>query len=384
MQIEMISHVLCRVYFINDFKFNILREMLNRNMGILKSINWAIVIPIWFVVISLFPNNGQAQDPQFSQYYAAPLYLNPGLAGINQRGRAGINYRNQWPSISAGFETYSAFFDYNLEDYNSSIGAIVTTDKEGIEGLRSTSVGLQYAYQVRLNYKWTFRPAIQGSFTSRDLNFDNLTFGDQFDENGLVRPVTLETFPASASNRYFDLGLGGIIFDDRVWLGASLFNITRPDQSYQNDGGSILQRRFSVHGGYKFDLPIGPFKRGKTDAGQERSISPTFNYKKQGLYDQLDLGAYVTIEPLITGLWYRGIPIKQFNGFPNNEALIAMVGLMHNNFTFGYSFDYTLSRLGIGSGGAHEISIIYSFSWNDPRKPPRSVRELSCPIPFIF
>ncbi|MEM7297033.1 MAG: type IX secretion system membrane protein PorP/SprF, partial [Bacteroidota bacterium] len=42
-------------------------------------------------------NTLQAQDPQFSQYYAAPLYLNPGLVGINQKGSMGINYRTQWP-----------------------------------------------------------------------------------------------------------------------------------------------------------------------------------------------------------------------------------------------------------------------------------------------
>ena len=369
--------------FINDFKFNILREMLNRNMGNLKLIKW-VIAPVWFFAISFFPNNGQAQDPQFSQYYAAPLYLNPALTGINQQGRAGINYRNQWPSINAGFETYSAFLDYNIDEYNSSVGGIVTTDKEGIEGLRSTTIGLQYAYQVRLNYKWTFRPAIQASYTFRDVNFDNLTFGDQFGPDGLVRPVSLENLSPGVNVRYFDLGFGGIVFNDRIWLGASAFNLLEPDQSFFGTGESVLPRRLSLHGGYKFDLPVGPFRRGKTEAGQERSISPTFNFKRQGVYDQLDLGVYLTLEPLITGLWYRGIPVKQFNGFANNESLIGMVGLMHNSFTFGYSFDYTLSRLGIGSGGAHEISIIYSFSWADPRKPPRNVRELSCPIPFIF
>lgn len=358
--------------------------MLNRHMIKLYLVRWATLLPVWFCFLCFLPNNIQAQDPQFSQYYAAPLYLNPGLAGINQKGRAGVNYRNQWPTINAGFETYSAFLDYNIEDYNSSVGGIVTTDREGINGLRSTSIGVQYAYQVRLNYKWTFRPGIQGSYTFRDINFDNLTFGDQFDENGLVRPVTLEPFPGGSNVRYADLALGGLVFNDRIWLGASMYNITEPDQSFLGSGESILPRKVSFHGGYKIDLPVGPFKRGKTDAGQERSISPTFNYKKQGQFEQLDLGVYVTLQPLITGLWYRGIPIRQFNGFPNNEAIIAMVGLMHNNFTMGYSFDYTLSRLGIGSGGAHEISLIYSFSWADPRKPPRHIRELSCPIPFIF
>jgi len=63
-----------------------------------------------FIVLFLACSNNKifGQDPQFSQYYASPLYLNPGLAGINQQGRAGVNYRNQWPSIDANFETFSA------------------------------------------------------------------------------------------------------------------------------------------------------------------------------------------------------------------------------------------------------------------------------------
>ena len=50
-----------------------------------------------FFVVGL--NKTLAQDPQFSQFYAAPLYLNPAFAGSAQEARVGINYRNQWPQI---------------------------------------------------------------------------------------------------------------------------------------------------------------------------------------------------------------------------------------------------------------------------------------------
>src|SRR5690348_18500217 len=85
-----------------------------------------------------------AQDPQFSQFYAAPLYLNPALAGSTGQARAGINYRNQWPSIDANFTTLSAYFDYYIEDYKSSVGVILNQDREGLAGLRSFSLGVQY------------------------------------------------------------------------------------------------------------------------------------------------------------------------------------------------------------------------------------------------
>src|SRR5688500_10120908 len=78
-----------------------------------------------------------AQDPQFSQFYAAPLYLNPAFAGSTNQARAGINYRNQWPAIDANFTTMSFFADYFIEDKNSDVGLLVTRDREGLAGLRS-------------------------------------------------------------------------------------------------------------------------------------------------------------------------------------------------------------------------------------------------------
>lgn len=337
-----------------------------------------------FFLIFAFSNLNilNAQDPQFSQYYAAPLYINPALAGINQLGRAGVNYRDQWPSIAANFETYSFYLDYNFEDYNSSAGIMVNTDREGIAGLRSTTVALMYAYQVDLNYRWTFRPGLQVGYAIRDLNFDKLTFGDQFDETGLVRSFTQETFNTGFNTQFFDFAAGGIIFDSRIWFGGAIHHINEPNQSILGEN-SPLRHRVSFHGGYRIPFEaIKPFY--EAPEGRERSVTPTFNYRYQGDYDQLDIGVYLTLDPVLFGLWYRGIPVKTFSGIPNSEAIIMMVGLNMGKTTVGYSFDYTISDLGINSGGAHEVSVIYKFNLSDPSKPRKEVRQLKCPIPFIF
>ncbi len=353
----------------------------------LKTIqNSKIIALSWIgcLVLCLFPkDNLQAQDPQFSQYYAAPMYINPGLVGINQRGRAGINYRNQWPSIDATFETYSFFADYNFEDYNSSAGIIINTDREGLVGLQSTSIGLQYAYQVRLNQKWTFRPGVEVAYYWRDLNFDRLTFGDQFDETGQVRPVSQETFNTGLSARFFDMSFGGILFNPVAWLGYSVHHVLEPNQSIAG-GDAPLPRKYSLHGGYKIHFSDVSRKAKLSTKGKERSFTPSFNYRQQGDFKQLDLGVYFTLEPILLGIWYRGVPLESLRGIANNESIIGMIGVNKNDLTIGYSFDYTISDLGIGSGGAHEISISYAFSLANPRKPARDVRELRCPVPFVF
>ncbi len=334
-----------------------------------------------FCVIVFLGNKSFAQDPQFSQYYAAPLYLNPALVGIHQKGSFGVNYRNQWPNIEAQFETYSVYIDNHFEDQYSSVGMIVTSDREGIVGLQSNTIGLQYAYQLQLNYLWTFRPGVEVAYTMRDINFGKLTFGDQFDATGQVNPVSAETLDTGEKARFFDLAFGGIFYNPNMWIGGAVHHLTEPNQSLTGENSS-LPRRVSVHGGYR--IPMGVSRRPAGREEGERSLTPTFSYRSQGEFDQLDLGAFVTLDPLLLGAWYRGIPVRKVEGVANSESIIFMIGVKQERTSIGYSFDYTISDLGIGTGGAHEISFTYSFSLADPSKPPLDARRLRCPVPFIF
>jgi type IX secretion system PorP/SprF family membrane protein len=134
------------------------------------------IIKATIIFYCIFYQQVSAQDPQFSQFYAAPLYLNPAFAGSSGLTRVGINFRNQWPSLNANFVTYSAYFDHFFEDYNSGVGLILLSDREGLVGLQSHSAGLQYAYQLRLTENLTFRPGIGVAAATKNLNFNNLVF----------------------------------------------------------------------------------------------------------------------------------------------------------------------------------------------------------------
>ncbi len=320
----------------------------------------------------------QAQDPQFSQFYAAPLYLNPAFAGSSELTRVGLNFRAQWPSLDANFTTVSAYFDHYFEDYNSGVGVIVNADREGNSGIQSVNVGLQYSYQLQIAEWLTFRPGAEVAFYNRDLNYNDLVFGDQLDQNGLITDVTGEVFDNGLSRSFVDLSLGGLFYNENFFIGYAAHHVNTPNQSLVEEE-SRLDMKHSVHGGYRFLLPTGFQQFGYNKDGKERSVTPTFQYKRQGNFDQLDVGAYLTYEPIVFGMWYRGLPVSQLRDLPNNESVVAMVGFILNDLNIGYSYDYTISGLGIRSGGAHEISLAYHFSLRDPRKPPRSIMRLPCP-----
>ena len=342
---------------------------------------------IWYALLIIIPlagasNTSSAQDVQYSQFYSAPLYLNPAFTGATQFTRVGSNYRSQWPALEANFVTMSAYVDHFIDDITSGVGFLIQTDKEGLAGLRSTAFSGFYSYQLPISNEFTVRMGASAGYVLRDINFSNLTFGDQFDANGFISGPTAETFDTGAQKNYFDMSLGALLYSQNAWLGVSNSHTTRPNQSLIGQD-SPLPMKWSVHGGYKFFLKSGVIDHGAYAEKQERSLAPTFQYKHQGEFNQLDLGLYFTLEPIVFGAWYRGFPFQSVGEFANNEAIVFLLGYSKRNkdniLNIGYSYDVTISKLGSSSGGAHEFSISYAWFTGDPRKPPKNVRQIPCP-----
>jgi hypothetical protein len=97
----------------------------------------------------------------------------------------------------------------------------------------------------------------------------------------------------------------------------------------------------------------------------------------------VDLGTYVQLDPLVLGLWFRGLPLNKTtaDSFSSRESLIGLIGIQNNRYSFGYSYDFTVSGLGVGSGGAHELSFSYVLNWDfGQRKSFQRYRQsFACP-----
>jgi type IX secretion system PorP/SprF family membrane protein len=311
---------------------------------------------ILLVIASLLAarQNICAQDPIYTQFYAAPVYLSPSFAGSSIQSRFCANYRNQWPGISKAFSSYTASYDQYLPLYNSGIGFIATHDRAGDATLRSTSFAAQYAYEARIRSSVFFRPALQFGFGSRTINFSNLIFGDQ-----LIRGKELPSLEQdlAAPINYFDIATGALLFSKKAWLGTSIHHLTQPKESlYANQ--AIFPRKLSVHGGFRLQFKENPFSKRKT------YIVAAFNYQAQQNFDQLDVGFYLEPSPLVVGIWFRGLPTKN-NGYgkPNNDAIAIITGYNAGPYKIGYSYDITISAMETPvSGGAHEITLVYEWA----------------------
>lgn len=310
----------------------------------------------------------KAQDPQFTQFYAAPMYLNPAFTGVTYEHRFVANYRNQWPGISKTYQTYMASYDYNMSDINSGIGINVMQDRAGTAGLTHSQFGVNYAYHFKISKFSEIRLGANLSYNMKRLDFSKLRFNDQIATGS---GTSIEEANYEALN-YMDFGAGALLNSTQYWLGLSAKHLTQPNASLTGDRVP-LPLTLSLHGGYRFIIE-------QKSKELKRYVSPAFNYRHQQKYDQLDIGVYYYHLPLNVGIWYRGLPFKKYAAtYSSRESIALLLGfdITDYNVRVGYSYDLTISHLGVSNSlGAHEISLIYEIA----KKKKRNKRVLvSCP-----
>jgi type IX secretion system PorP/SprF family membrane protein len=332
--------------------------------------NVFLPVLLFSAIIFTYPHNSlQAQDTQFSQFYAAPLSLAPSFAGSSHGSRLVLNYRNQWPQMPGTFVAYSFSYDHYFPNFRSGVGIIFFRDQAGSGKLALTRGGLNYSYNFKINPYWTLRPGVQFLYEQRNIDFFRLIFEDQLAPDGSINPTGSAVNPIERIG-YFDASSSLLAYSKNIWAGFSINNMMRPNQSMTSQTISRIPIRTSIFAGYRIQY-------GGSLHGQEtESLSFAFYYKNQGRFNQIDIGSYWTKNPVFLGLIYRGVPVfnNLSNGFLNNDALIFMGGIRTNDLRIGYSYDFTISRLINNTGGAHEISLIYEFnqqsSTQNRQRPP--------------
>lgn len=314
---------------------------------------------------------GFSQDPQFSQFYSNYLYLAPSFAGLTDKNRIAFNYRNQWPEIKYGYQTYSVSFDKYIEKFKSGLGLLVYQDIAGTGRLRTTSIGIQYSYDFSITETWHARPGMHFSYTERGIDFERLLWNDQISASG-NSPVSAELVPMEKAGD-IDFSTSVLTYSSRFWLGACVDHLLRPNQSlyfYEEEEGNPakIPVKYTFFGGLKFIRPEHLLRPIPT------SIQLAFLYRQQQQFRQLDLGVYWYHSPLVAGIWYRGIPL--YKEVFNRDAFTLLLGIKTKNMNIGYSYDFTVSKLIADTGGSHEISISYTFK-TKPIK--HKVKMVPCP-----
>lgn len=339
------------------------------------------VIVLFTGAMLLFVSDILSQDIQFSQFYNVPLYVSPAFAGSTHSTRASFHQRLQWPGVDAKYTTSVISLDHYVPHHKLGLGLMAIKDYQGSRTFSSTDIQAAASYEINLNQKVVFRPGVQVGIVSRYINYAELLFPSMFDNKGQVSGPDPADY--GKQRKYFvDISSGGILFSKNAWLGFTAHHINTPNQSFYNGkfADPVISRlplKYSFTGGYK--ILIGNNSRSYQEREMERSFTPTFHYKAQGKSDQLDIGVYFLYDYFVSGIWYRGIPIKKYDHrFQNNESIILFLGLKWESWRVGYSYDFVISKLASSrANGAHELNLTYIVHHRYKKKKP--VRRMPCP-----
>jgi type IX secretion system PorP/SprF family membrane protein len=318
------------------------------------------------VLVSIITIDSFGQDPTFSQFYANALYLSPSFAGATEDYRLSMNIRDQWPAIPGVFQTYSISFDKAMPNFNSGIGVLATYDVAGSGDLSTTNIGLLYSYDFNINKQWHIRPGVNFKFYYLGLNISKLLFASSMSGSGNTPPVNPPPFNKVAD---VDFATSVLVYNESIWAGFTLDHLFTPKQSFYGDN-SQLPVKLNIYGGVRL-LGHSRLRKKLVEA-----LSVAGNFQTQGRFYQTDIGLYYYKDPLIFGLWYRGIPFMTTQA---GDAVIGLIGIKTKQLHIGYSYDFTISNLIASTAGAHEISLVYEFNSFSMGGTRRKIRAIPCP-----
>jgi type IX secretion system PorP/SprF family membrane protein len=316
----------------------------------------------------LLPFCGMAQDPQFSQFYANPLYTNPAFAGASNNIRFTIIGRDQYTAVQRNYKTAAASFDAQVNSLSGGLGAMATMDVSGDGFLTTNTFSGIYAYSAPLTRKITLRAAVQGSYYQRSYDFNQFRFGDQIDDQyGFILPTSEQRGLQQVN--LLNFGTGVLVYSNRLYGGFAVHNLTEPNQSFyspnSSDAAFKLPRRYTFHTGANIYLTNSRYEE------QRIVFSPNILFMQQRNFNQLNLGFYVKKQALTAGLWFRQTS-------KNSDAAILLIGLKLPKFRVGYSYDITVSGARTATQGSHELSLAFEIK---PNKKPtkRTSKAMRCP-----
>jgi type IX secretion system PorP/SprF family membrane protein len=307
--------------------------------------------------LSLIGPRVYAQDPEFTQFYANPLYLNPAFAGSNNCPRVALGYRNQWPALSGTFVTTSVSYDQHVDGLYGGLGLMVVSDQAGKGTLNTNRISGMYSYHLKVNRQFSIRAGFEATYFQRSLDWNKLTFGDMIDaRRGFIYQTGDQ--PRGGTVGGIDISAGILGYTDNFYMGFAAHHLNTPNESVIA-GDSPMPMKLTGHIGAM--IPISQGRFAKSDA----AISPNILYRYQAGFQQLNMGLYIKKGALTGGVWYR-----------NKDAFIVLLGVENENFRLGYSYDVTVSRLANVSAGSHELSMQLKFNCKPKKK---TFRTISCP-----
>lgn len=295
---------------------------------------------------------GWSQDIRFTQFYNAPLTLNPALTGVmDDNHRINANYRSQRSDYLDGdaFSAYNITFDKKLIMRNGAalgIGIKGFADRTGELNSRTSQGHLSIAYHKRLyidsTTMHTVSFAAEYGIVERTVDVLNARWCAQVDKGSSASYPSPDISSFGPSFVHADFGLG-LYWQSKISssfsfaVGGAIRHLNKANVNYFGaeltdvEGNVIkenLNSSFSIHAEAEWKL------------GDLTRLKPRFLYVQQGEFKETTYGLKSEFKigkpTLGIGHYFRNnISYSSID----TRALTAVLSLDFNVFKFGLSYD---------------------------------------------
>ena len=339
------------------------------------------------LIVLCLANGLTAQvDIHFSQFYAAPLNLNPAMTGVsNCQQRFILNYRNQWASVlrQNSFQTINASYDAKAPagryDY-FGYGINVYGDQAGSLGFKTNNISANFSYAKQMSgYRNQASYLVVGARVggvNRGINFTDARWGSQNDGGVFNQNLPSNENAFNKDNFFYaDVSAGLLWFNvldenNNYYIGGAYDHLNRPNVSFSSTAKAVpINSKFTIHVGGEFRMSdrvtmlpgLVTFLQGP-DLEVNGGTSLRFNLGNDKRSE----------EAIQFGLWAR--IANKFDNSIIGDAIIASTRFDYQNFSIGFSYDVNISSLNVASNGngGFEFSLLYKVCGKD-------VRGVYCP-----
>jgi type IX secretion system PorP/SprF family membrane protein len=278
------------------------------------------------------------------------LPVNPGYTGGKDVLSIRAVYRHQWANLPGNPQTVNVNVHSPLKNERIALGLTIINDRLGATNM--THINTSFAYRIPFKNDTKLSFGISAGmmlFNSKITDLDAIDSGDPLLQQNLngVRP---------------NLGAGVYYYGSKFYVGLAIPNTIPIDlfDKDENTSSEVRKQQLTsllLMAGYMFEI------------GDKKNfwIQPQilFKYMPNSKYElplELDANILFTLYKRVgLGITYRtGIA----DPFQNRESIDAMaVFFLPKDFTVGYSYDQTISKVKAYNNGTHEILLGYDMSW---------------------
>lgn len=303
--------------------------------------------------------NSFAQDPHFSQFFAAPATLNPAYTGVfDGAARVSTNFRQQWTNLGSPYTTGFASFDLKCLRNNSfeqnpfNIGVQLLSDRTLKGAYTANFVGVSASYHIPLNREGnqSLGIGLSGSYGKRRVDFSRLASGSQFTSGGYDLSLPSGEIALESMEPFFSFNAGmvytynnreeGTFFD----LGFGVFNVNQPAQTILYDQNEVVPMRFTGQANLQRYIQSDIVLDVRLLYQNQRGV----DYLAGGLAVSKLLNEEDESTLVGAGCWYR-----------TGDAITPHVFVEYQRIRIGYTYDIQINdiRKIVRPGNSSELSL---------------------------